>query len=101
MHEKYAKDGLLILPVELDSLEEKDLKEQVGRILRSKKVPVPGLILDAEQEFWQKKLGFDSYPCVFVFDRQGKWTRFRSQDDKKGTMYRDIDALVETLLAKK
>jgi hypothetical protein len=57
------------------------------------------LLLDEPAEFWQKKFGFAGPPCQFVFDRQGRWTRFSSEgediDPKK------VDQLIEKLLAEK
>jgi len=95
MHQKFAKDGLVALSVQLDSLDEKDLKDRVAKILKSKNVTFPAYILDEEPEFWQGKLRFASYPAIFVFDREGKWTQFK--DEFK---YEDVDRLVESLLKK-
>jgi hypothetical protein len=104
MQKKYGKDGLVILSVQLDSLEEKNLKEQVAKILKSKGADFTTVILNLDQDAWQKKLGATAYPFVFVFDREGKWIRFVSDDPKykkPEDMLQAIDKLVETLVAKK
>src|SRR2546421_6734235 len=99
MHEKYGKDGLAAVTVSLDEVE-KGTEGRVRKVLLARKVTfATHLILDEESEVWMKKLNFTSYPCVFVFDRQGKWTQFNS--DTKDVNYDDVDKLVEKLLKAK
>jgi hypothetical protein len=104
MQKKYGKDGLVILSVQLDSLEEKNLKEQVVKIVKSKGADFTTVILNASQELWQQKLHATAYPFAFVYNREGKWTLFKSEDEKYKEiedMLKDMEKLVETLTAKK
>jgi hypothetical protein len=105
MQKKYGKDGFMALSVHLDA-NDADEKAQVPKRLKSAGANFTSVILDASSKFWQDKLGFQSYPCIYVFNREGKWTRFHA-DDKKyenkklEVMLEDVDSLVQTLLQKK
>ena len=96
MQKKYGKQGLATLALHVGYVEElnKDLKSKVAKILADKGVTAPSLILNEPDELWQKKLT-DSYPCVFVFDKDGKWTKFGEIKDLSV-----IDKLAEKLLKK-
>jgi hypothetical protein len=105
MQKNYAKDGLVALSVEVSSLDEKDLKEWVIKTLKSKNATnFKTVILNEKDDFWQKKLRFDNFPCIYVFNREGKWTQFRSQDSKYNkieAMLDAVDSLAKTLLKQK
>jgi hypothetical protein len=124
MQKKYAKDGLVILPVSVDSLVpdkedatapekkahlEKTVK-QVEAMLAKKEVSFASVILDLrgeKEDFLDAKLRFNNMPCLYVFDKAGYWTQFLADDkkyegDKTGTkVFEDVDLLVEVLLKKK
>ena len=38
------------------------------------------LLLDEPSEVWQQKLHSDFLPNVFVFNRAGQWTQFKTED---------------------
>jgi hypothetical protein len=103
MQKKFAKDGVVVLSVHVGSLEEKDLKQQVAKKLNSKKASFHTVVLTEEE--WGEKFQVITYPFVYVFNREGKWTKFRGEDaryNKPGQdMLKDIDRLVEALVAKK
>jgi hypothetical protein len=88
LHEQYGKDGLVAISVSLDDPRDKDKKDQKVRerkdtvleFLQKQKAAFTNLILDESQDFWQKKFGFTAPPCVFVFNREGKWKRVASED---------------------
>jgi len=103
MQQTYGKDGLVALSVQVGPLDEME-KETYLKILRDKKVTnLKTVVLKEKEEVWKKKLGFESFPAVFVFNREGKWTRF-SSDDKEYSdtevMLNAVDRLVKTLLKK-
>ncbi len=101
MHRKWAKDGLAAISVNLDDLEIQTAQERlanVKKVLHNKKATIANIILDEPVEFWQKKFGLAGYPFVFVFNRQGKWTRFGDEGEVK---YQDVDQLVVELLKEK
>jgi len=77
LHSKYAMEGLTAISVSLDEPEEKGKKERVVSFLTNTKATFTNFILDESQEFWQKKFDFMGPPCVFVFNRQGKWKQFK------------------------
>jgi hypothetical protein len=103
LHEKYAKDDLVVISVSLDDPHEKDKKDKKERerkdtvleFLQKQRAIFTNLILDEGQEFWQKKFGFTGPPCVFVFNREGKWKRFASDDP-----YAEVAKLVAEYLKK-
>jgi hypothetical protein len=96
LHDKWARDGLVAVSVSLDEPSEKGLEEGVLKFLTSQKAAFTNLILDAPFEFWSKKFEFNSTPCVYVFNREGKWTRFLGEDK-----YADAVRLAESYMEKK
>ena len=81
-HRKYAKDGLTMISVSLDSLEgtrEGEVKDKVLGFLKKHGATFPNLILDEDSDLWEKKLRFNNIPNMYVFSRQGKWTQFDAQ----------------------
>jgi hypothetical protein len=94
MHKKYAKDGLAAVSVSLDDPKDQKARQNVLDFLRKQKATFTNLILDEKSEVWQEKLKFDGPPCVFVFDRDGKWKKFDSPD------YAEIEKYAIGLLKK-
>jgi hypothetical protein len=91
MHQKYAAKGLVAISVSLDPAEDRDDAE---KFLVKKKAMFTNLWLDETQEFWTKKFKIFAPPCLFVYDRKGKWVQFKADDG-------DIDhAKVEKLVVK-
>jgi hypothetical protein len=126
MHKKYAKDGLVAITVSVDSLKPEDDKttaqdyekkviKKVKDELKTQQANFPALILDLREEedenvFLEKKLRFNGPPALFVFNREGKWTKFTPNDTTKNPakkyknaeeMNRGIAQLVEQLMNKK
>lgn len=95
MQKKYATDSLAAVSVSLDDPSDAKLKEKVVKFLESQHATFTNLILEEKPEVWQNKLKFDGPPCVFVFDRDGKWTKFEG-----GFEYTDVENLVKKLLKK-
>jgi thiol-disulfide isomerase/thioredoxin len=90
LQEKYGKDGFVFLPVSIDEINEnfpadkvkaKVLKDlEYLRTLRKElgvlKVP-ESLILEGWEPIVKDKLHFDgTIPCLFLFNRQGKWMKY-------------------------
>src|SRR5262249_54416856 len=71
MQRKYA-DDLAAISVSLDDPSDEETLDKVQRYLKAKNARFTNLILDEKPEFWQKKLGFDGPPAVFVYDRTGE-----------------------------
>jgi|SRR5437773_2575202 len=77
MHQRYAKDGLVVMSVSLDPIrEDPPSKDRAFKFLQAKGATFTNLLLDEPFEVWSEKLHFTAAPCQFVFNRQGKWTQF-------------------------
>jgi len=101
MHQRLAKDGLVVVTVALDDVNDNPkVKDAIVTFLRKQKAGgFVNVLLDEKDEFWQTKLRFDGPPHVYLFDRQGKWTSYDSQEL---TLKADqLDQLVETLVHEK
>jgi hypothetical protein len=96
MHKKYARDGFEAVSVSLDDPADKETMQKVARFLESKQATFTNVVLDEKPEVWQEKLQFDGPPCVFVFNREGKWTKF-----SPGFEYGDVEKLVAQYMARK
>lgn len=103
MHKNFARDGLAVITVSLDSLTETDDKDKtkarVLDFLKRHNANFTNLLLDEETTFWQEKLRFIGPPCYYVFNRKGKWTQFA--DGVENIDYNKVDRLVEALLKEK
>lgn len=102
LHKKHAREGLAVISVSLDELgdDRKDTERRVLAFLQKQGAEFTNLLLDEDAGIWQTRLRFPGPPCYYVFNRQGKWTRFYSDDDK-GVDYTAMDKLVQELLREK
>lgn len=96
MHKRSVKDGLAVISVSLDEAAEK--KNALGWLTKFG-ADFTNVLLDEETDFFQKRLRFVAPPCLYVFNRQGKWTQFKS--DEKEIDFKKVDQLVEKLLKEK
>lgn len=101
MHKKLADKGLVVISVSLDPPDDKEMVKEANDFLRKVKAPFRNLLLDESDELWSKKLDFNIPPCYFVFDRQGKWVRFRGSDYDDGIPYEEMDKVVLKMLGEK
>ena len=93
MHKKYAKDGLVAVTVSVDEdANNPEVQGEALKFLRKVNAAFSNLILDEKLTFWQEKLRFDAVPCVYVFDRQGKWRQYKEPN------YTEIEKVVVELL---
>jgi hypothetical protein len=85
MHQKYGKEGLVIISLSLDlalAREEDDkasaeeIAKEVRAFLKKRNAAFGARIMDEPIKFLQEKLHFVAAPCAFVFDRKGQWTQF-------------------------
>ena len=97
MHKKYAKDGFQAMSVALDDPTDKETRQSVQKFLETVKATFPNFMLDEKEEVWQKKLGIESVPAIFVFGRDGKIVKKFTED----VNYADIEKLTVELLKKK
>ncbi len=105
MHKQYAKDGLTVVTASLDPLdadEPKDNDETKARVLaflKKQGATSTNLLLDEPFKFYQEALRFNAPPCLYVFDRQGKWTQI--VPDKGPIDHKEVERLVVKLLQEK
>ena len=93
MQKKYRKDGLAAVSVSLDDASDVETEKKVLRILQKHRATFTNVILKEEMEAWQKKLGIEGPPAVFVFGRDGKYKKFTM-----GEHYDKIEKHVAELL---
>ncbi len=92
LHEKYAKDGLVILGVLLDDRKDTALLSSGQKYLDRVKPPFEMVFMDFPTvEFWQKKLGFYGYPGVYVFNRENQYVKKLPVVDDKGKELEEVD----------
>jgi thiol-disulfide isomerase/thioredoxin len=103
MQKKYADKGLIVISVSVDEKTEDPANiESANKYLNDVKSPFRNLLLDEPSTIWSDKFGFESLPAYFVFDRQGKWIRYRAADYKKeGVLYDELEKLVVKMLDEK
>lgn len=84
MQNKYGKDGLVVISLSTDEIEPakgEEVRKNVLKTLTKMKATFPiNVILDEPADLIQQKLHYISSPCLFVFNRQGYWTQFKSDD---------------------
>jgi hypothetical protein len=97
MHKEHADKGLVVITVSLDPLDKKDLVKQANGFLRKLDAPFRNLLLNESADFVEKKLSLVFPPCYYVFDRRGKWVRFRAEDEN-GVDYREMDKVILQML---
>lgn len=101
MHKKHANKGLVVIAVSLDDPAEEDLVAEARKFLKQIESPFINLHLNEPQEAWSKKLGESFPPFYYIFDRRGKWVRYRGADYKDGVPYPEMDKLILKMLDEK
>src|SRR5262249_4982870 len=104
MHNKYSKDGLAVVSVNVDDPKDKDTRDIVIGFLKKKRATFTNLVMDPKQapDKLAGKFKVAGYPTTLVYDREGKLVekfegaRFRAIS--RG--HTEIDELVEKLLNK-
>jgi thiol-disulfide isomerase/thioredoxin len=97
LHQKYAGKGLAVISVCLDPPADRAKAEQ---FLVKNTATFTNLWLDERPEVWTNRFRTDSIPCLFVFDRRGRWTQFKVAGGK-GISQPEIEQLVVKLLAER
>ena len=101
MQEKHAAKGLVVISVSLDDARDKGKVDLANQILTKRKLPFRNLLLDEPGDFWPKKFETDSLPLYYVFDRNGKWVRYRAADYKDGVPYDELEKVAVQMLSEK
>jgi thiol-disulfide isomerase/thioredoxin len=96
MRKEFTKDGLVIVNVNVDysqaaPADKARLLPLIRRVAKDKCDGLNNLVLDETLEVIEQKLRFTSPPCVYVFDRKGRWHLLHFMRD-------DVRPLVRRLL---
>lgn len=92
MHDKYSKDGLVVLGV-LVGEDLKDAKTRASGVkyLEKQKVGFETLYLDEPEDVWQKKLRINGYPGIYVFNRDNQFVKKLPVLDEKGDPTEEVE----------
>ena len=101
MHEKHARDGLVILSVTMDELEDEkeraDYRAKTNNYLGQRKLPFPTYDLDFDRKKPPATLTFSpGTPRVFVFNRDNQYVL-----KEQGPEYEELDKVVAEVMKKK
>jgi hypothetical protein len=101
MHRKYAKDGFVALSVNLDDLHKSDdppaeIRERILKFLRKQDATLTNLIVSDPQLETFQKLGIETVPCVYVFNRDNHFVL----KQKHEADYDVVEKTVQELLKK-
>lgn len=100
MHKKHSSVGLVIVTVTMDEAKDMETRQGIRGFLDKMQASFVNLLLDEPESIWEAKFRFNSPPCYFVFNRQGKWTQFRGEDGD-GVDYKAMDELIVSSLREK
>jgi thiol-disulfide isomerase/thioredoxin len=102
MQKTYGDKGLVVVSVSTDSLEDQPekTKQNVLKFLRSKNATFTNVILDEPTAVIENKLRIGNLPCIYVFDREGKWRQFIGEGLKadKNHRYVAVEEYVKSAL---
>jgi hypothetical protein len=96
MHDKYAKQGLVILTVTIDNPKNAAARADVEKFLAKKVPPFRTLNLDADPEKLPPPVNFGGeVPAGFVFNRDNRYVKKLPLFDAKGepTEFFDYDVM--------
>ena len=102
MHKKYGAKGLVVIAVSADDADNPEKVKKANAFLKRMESPFYNLLMDEPWDAWTKRLEIKSLPCYYVFDRHGKWVRFRGDDSKDGSInYDEVEKVVVKMLNEK
>lgn len=80
MAQKYTEQGLVVITVSVDpDPQKKEVQDTALKFLTRNKATFTNLMLDEPAAFWSDKLGIAELPCVYLFNRDGKWRKLTSE----------------------
>jgi thiol-disulfide isomerase/thioredoxin len=99
LNQKYGADGLAAVSVcvaAFDPFEPAKEREEALKFLQGKNATFTNLLLDEPTEVLKDRLRIEAIPCVYVFNREGKWYQFSG-----GGQYDKVEKLVAELVKAK
>ncbi len=100
MQQKHGDKGLVVISVSLDDATDEERVEGANKMLTRLKSPLRNLIYSGSPDHL-KKLDYEGLPFYYVFDRQGKWVRYRGLDYKDGVPYDELESVAVRMLNEK
>jgi thiol-disulfide isomerase/thioredoxin len=95
LYQRHRQDGVSCMTVSLDKPAQRDT---AWAFLKSVGATFPNYLLDEGAAAWNK-LGLESIPAVFVFDRRGQSVaKFTNDNPARLFTYADVERLVDALL---
>jgi thiol-disulfide isomerase/thioredoxin len=101
MQKKHADRGFVVLSVSADDATNPEKVKKANAFLNRVEAPFRNLLLDEPWDEWTKRLEIKALPCYYVFDRRGKWVRFRGDDYKDGIPYGEVEKTIVNMLSEK
>lgn len=101
LQRKLGDQGFVVITVSIDDPKNAESVAVANKFLKRIDAPFRNLLLDEPVEVWTKKLDFASVPCYYLFDRRGKWVRFRPSDNKDGINFNEVETTITRMLAEK
>lgn len=101
MQKQYADRGMVLITVSFDDPKEDESVKLATKFINRHPAPVRHFLLDEPAELKEKKFAYVGLPFYYVFDRQGRWVRFRGADSKDGVDYAHLRKVVEKMLDEK
>jgi thiol-disulfide isomerase/thioredoxin len=103
MYNALKDKGLVVISVATDDLngDTGDPRPKIVKFLQDKNANFINVLLDEPTPVLENKLRVRALPCMYVFDRDGKWRYFIGptlQDDTGEIRHAEIEALVKKLL---
>ncbi len=99
MQKRHADKGMVLITVSFNELEDMNL---AVKFINRHPGPVRHLLLDEPTELKEKKFDYVGLPFYYVFDRQGRWVRFRAADAKDNKVdYAHLEQVVVKMLGEK
>ena len=105
MYKKYAGKGLVVISVATDNLNDEvtgDPRPRLLKFLVNNDATFTNVLLDEPTSLLVDKLRVSALPCVYIFDRQGKWRHFIGDNlvnrENGEVRHTDLEALIIKLL---
>jgi hypothetical protein len=103
MQKKYAGKDFAAVSVNLDDPKDAKARQKALDFLQKQQATFTNVMLDAKPEVWQEKLKIDGPPCIYVFDRDGRFVKklpviSTKDDEAEEAAYSVVAPLVAKLL---
>ena len=101
MQKRYADKGMVLIAVSIDP-NDKDSLVRVNKFMEENPGVMRHLLLDEPQDVMVKKFQYEALPFYYLFDRQGKWVRFRASDSPDSKVdYAKLESVLVKMLDEK